>query len=91
MSLTVTIIAKLSGVDSRHGAARVRHGRARSMARPTRAPEDFTYGAGARCYALATIAEYRPALFWGGLARDRRNPGAHAGEGAAWLAASDRT
>ncbi|EIM98693.1 hypothetical protein WQE_22818 [Paraburkholderia hospita] len=30
-------------------------------------PEAFTLGAGARCYALASISLYRPQLFWGGL------------------------
>ncbi|XUW93303.1 hypothetical protein OH764_34825 (plasmid) [Burkholderia sp. M6-3] len=30
-------------------------------------PEEFTWGAGARCYALASIAVNRPQLFWGGL------------------------
>jgi hypothetical protein len=33
----------------------------------TTPPDEFTNGAGARCYALATIALYRPQLFWGGL------------------------
>ncbi|KND57721.1 hypothetical protein BVER_03544 [Candidatus Burkholderia verschuerenii] len=68
MSLTVTIIAKLSGVEP-HTARR-----ACDMAAAfdgevhASMPEEFTYGAGARCYALATIAALRPALFWGGLA-----------------------
>lgn len=68
MSLTVMTIAKLSRVE-RHIAQRacdmaaVFDGEVHASV-----PEEFTYGAGARCYALATIAAYRPAIFWGGLA-----------------------
>ena len=54
-------------------------------------PEEFTYGAGARCYALATIADYRPMLFWGGLAGNCRDPRALCRvKVASWLAGSDR-
>lgn len=67
MSLTVTIIAKLSGVDS-HTAQRACDIAGAFDGELTAAvPEEFTYGAGARCYALATIVQIRPALFWGGL------------------------
>jgi hypothetical protein len=67
MSLTVTIIAKLSGVDSRTAQRACDMAAAFDGEVHAGVPEDFTYGAGARCYALATIAEFRPALFWGGL------------------------
>ncbi|SAK82016.1 hypothetical protein AWB78_03976 [Caballeronia calidae] len=67
MSLTVMIIAKLSGVEPRT-AQRARDTAAAFDGDVNAAvPDEFTYGAGARCYALATIAEFRPALFWGGL------------------------
>ncbi|SAL48377.1 hypothetical protein AWB68_02366 [Caballeronia choica] len=66
MSLTVTIIAKLSGVDS-DTARRALHTAGAFDDPSAMPPEEFTYGAGARCYALATIADYRPMLFWGGL------------------------
>lgn len=67
MSLTVTIIAKLSGADP-HTAQRACDV-AGAFDGEVRAPvpEEFTYGAGARCYAFATIAQTEPALFWGGL------------------------
>lgn len=67
MSLTVTIIAKLSGVDS-DTARRALHTAGAFDNPSAMPPEEFTYGAGARCYALATIAAYRPLLFWGGFA-----------------------
>jgi hypothetical protein len=67
MSLTVMIIAKLSGVDFQtaqraYDTAGAFDGEVNAVV-----PEDFTYGAGARSYALATIAQTRPALFWCGL------------------------
>lgn len=67
MSLTVTIIAKLSGLD--YPAAKRACDLAGAFDGEVGAaiPEEFTYGAGARCYALATIVETRTALFWGGL------------------------
>lgn len=66
MSLTATIIAKLSGVDP--DTARRALDTASAFDDPDATPPDeFAHGAGARCYALATIAEYRPVLFWGGL------------------------
>ena len=66
MSLTVTIIAKLSRVDS--DMARRALDAAGAFDEPgATPPEEFTWGAGARCYALATIVVSRPHLFWGGL------------------------
>ncbi len=66
MSLTATIIAKLSGVDP--DTARRALDTASALDDPGATPPDeFAQGPGARCYALATIAEYRPLLFWGGL------------------------
>lgn len=66
MSLTVTIIAKLSGVDS--GMARRALDTASAFDEPDATPpEEFTHGAGARCYALASVLLHRPHLFWGGL------------------------
>jgi hypothetical protein len=66
MSLTVTIIAKLSGADT--GMARRALDTASAFDEPDATPpEEFTYGAGARCYALASISLHRPHLFWGGL------------------------
>jgi hypothetical protein len=67
MSLTVTIIAKLSGVDFRTAQRACDMAGAFDGEVHAGVPEEFTYGAGARCYALATIAETRPMLFWGGL------------------------
>lgn len=66
MSLTVTIIAKLSRVDS--DMARRALNTASAFDEPDATPpEEFTWGAGARCYALASIAVNRPQLFWGGV------------------------
>ncbi|BDC45369.1 hypothetical protein [Paraburkholderia terrae] len=66
MSLTVTIIAKLSGVDV--DTARRALDTASAFDEPgATPPAEFTWGAGARCYALASISLYRPQLFWGGL------------------------
>jgi hypothetical protein len=66
MSLTVTIIAKLSGVDV--DTARRALDTASALDEPDATPPvEFTYGAGARCYALASVSLYRPQLFWGGL------------------------
>jgi hypothetical protein len=66
MSLTVTIIAKLSRVDS--DTARRALDTVGAFDEPgVTPPVEFTHGDGARCYALATVAEYRPFLFWGGL------------------------
>jgi hypothetical protein len=66
MSLTVTTIAKLSRVDA--DTARRALNTASAFDEPNvTPPEEFTYGAGARCYALASISQYRPQLFWGGL------------------------
>jgi hypothetical protein len=66
MSLTVTIIANLSRVDS--DTARRALDTAGAFDEPgATPPEEFTWGAGARCYALASIAVNRPQLFWGGL------------------------
>ncbi|SAL65283.1 hypothetical protein [Caballeronia humi] len=67
MSLTVTIIAKLSGVEPRTARRACDIAVAFDGNVNAVVPEEFNHGAGARCYALATIAEYRPALFWGGL------------------------
>ncbi|WP_277184212.1 hypothetical protein [Caballeronia sp. BR00000012568055] len=68
MSLTVSTIAKLSRVE-RHIAQRACDTAAAFDGEiHAGVPEEFTYGAGARCYALATIAQYRPVIFWGGLA-----------------------
>jgi hypothetical protein len=67
MSLTVTLIAKLSGVDE-NMARRACDTAAAFDGMNMSPPEEFASGAGARCYALAAIAEYRPPLFWGGLA-----------------------
>jgi hypothetical protein len=66
MSLTVTIIAKLSGTDA--DTARRALNTVGAFDEPDATPpEEFTLGRGARCYALATIALHRPQLFWGGL------------------------
>jgi hypothetical protein len=67
MSLTVSMIAKLSGVD--YHAAKRACDLAGAFDGEVHAelPDEFTFGAGARCYALATIAETRASLFWGGL------------------------
>ena len=66
MSLTVTIIVKLSRVDP--DLARRALDTASAFDGPGATPPvEFTNGAGARCYALATIALYRPQLFWGGV------------------------
>ncbi|MDR5832466.1 hypothetical protein P9250_31960 [Caballeronia sp. LP006] len=67
MSLTVTIIAKLSQTDFRTAKRALETAMAFDGDANAAVPEEFTHGAGARCYALATIAEYRPALFWCGL------------------------
>lgn len=90
MSLTVTIIAKLSRVDS--DMARRALNTASAFDEPDATPpEEFTWGAGARCYALASIAVNRPQLFWGGGARDNRDPASCRREADPWLAGSDRT
>lgn len=68
MSLTVTIIAKLSRVDAHTAQRACDTASAFDGEINAQVPEVFTYGSGARCYALATIAEGRPALFWSGLA-----------------------
>ena len=68
MSLTVTIIAKLSGTDSHTAQRACDTAVAFDGEADAKVPDEFAYGAGARCYALATIAEFQPALFWGGLA-----------------------
>ncbi|CAD6559379.1 hypothetical protein ACFQ3P_32875 [Paraburkholderia sabiae] len=66
MSLTATIIAKLSRVDV--DMARRALDTASAFDEPDATPpEQFTWGAGARCYALASICINRPQLFWGGL------------------------
>lgn len=66
MSLTAFTIAKLSGVDK--SLARRACAMAAAMDEANGAPPDeFRAGPGARCYALAVLAIYRPALFWGGL------------------------
>ena len=66
MSLTVTIIAKLSGVDT--ATARRALDTVAAFDEPQAdPPAEFSQGAQARCYAFATIAEFRPALFWIGI------------------------
>jgi hypothetical protein len=66
MSLTVTIIAKLSGVDT--ATARRALDTVAAFDEPQAdAPAEFSQGAQARCYAFATIAEFRPAFFWVGI------------------------
>ncbi|WP_438396989.1 hypothetical protein [Caballeronia sp. DA-9] len=67
MSLTVSIIAKLSGVDT-HKARRALDTVAAFDEPGAVPPAEFTVGAAARCYALATIADHRPGLFWAGVA-----------------------
>jgi hypothetical protein len=67
MSLTVSIIAKLSGVDT-HTARRALDTVAAFDEPGAMPPEHFSVGANARCYALATIADQRPGLFWLGIA-----------------------
>jgi hypothetical protein len=67
MSLTVTIIAKLSGADYRTARRACDIAVAFDGEADAHVPEEFTSGVGARCYAFATIAQTRPALFWGGL------------------------
>jgi hypothetical protein len=66
MSLTVSIIAKLSGVD--FDTARRACNTVGAFDEPgAEPPAEFTQGRGARCYALATFSDQRPLLFWGGL------------------------
>jgi len=66
MSLTVSIIAKLSGVD--FDTARRACNTVGAFDDPgAEPPEEFSHGGGARCYALATLSDQRPLLFWGGL------------------------
>ncbi|CAN7786169.1 hypothetical protein LJR034_008672 [Caballeronia sp. LjRoot34] len=66
MSLTVSIIAKLSGVDER--TARRALDTVVAFDEPgAMPPAEFSVGAAARCYALATIADQRPGFFWLGL------------------------
>jgi hypothetical protein len=66
MSLTVSIIAKLSGVD--FATARRACNTVGAFDEPgAEPPEEFSHGSGARCYALATVSDRRPLLFWGGL------------------------
>jgi hypothetical protein len=67
MSLTVSIIAKLSGVDP-HTARRALATVAAFDEPGAMPPAEFSVGAQARCYALATIADRRPGLFWLGIA-----------------------
>jgi hypothetical protein len=67
MSLTVSIIAKLSGVDS-HTARRALDTVGAFDEPGSMPPAEFSVGAQARCYALATIADRRPSLFWLGIA-----------------------
>jgi hypothetical protein len=67
MSLTVSMIAKLSGVDYHTAKRACDLAGAFDGEVHAELPDEFTFGAGARCYALATIAETRAALFWGGL------------------------
>ena len=68
MSLTVTIIAKLSGVDSRTAQRALRHGRGVRWRGPRRPyPKNSLMARAPAATRLATIAEFRPALFWGGL------------------------
>jgi hypothetical protein len=67
MSLTVTTIAKLSGVDYQTAKRACDLAGAFDGEVHAQLPDEFTHGAGARCYALATIAQTRVALFWGGL------------------------
>jgi hypothetical protein len=66
MSLTVSIIAKLSGVDF-DTARRACHTVGAFDEPGAEPPAEFREGGGARCYALATISDHRPLLFWGGL------------------------
>jgi hypothetical protein len=66
MSLTVTIIAKLSGVDT--ATARRALDTVAAFDEPqAEPPAEFSNGAHARAYAFATIAEFRPAFFWIGI------------------------
>jgi len=66
MSLTVSIIAKLSGVD--FDTARRACNTVGAFDEPgAEPPAEFSEGRGARCYALATMSNQRPLLFWGGL------------------------
>jgi hypothetical protein len=66
MSLTVLIIAKLSGVDT-HTARRALETVGAFDEPGAMPPAEFSVGAHARCYALATIADQRPGLFWLGI------------------------
>ncbi len=66
MSLTVSIIAKLSGVDL--ATARRACDTVAAFDEPgAQPPPEFAHGSAARCYALATVSDQRPLLFWGGL------------------------
>ena len=67
MSLTVSIIAKLSWTDPE--LARRALATAESLDDANAAPPtEFRHGRAARCYALAVMAAYRPGRLWLGLA-----------------------
>ena len=66
MSLTASIIANLSLTDV--ALARRALDTASALDDPNaKPPAEFQRGAGARCYAFAVIARYRPGLLWTGL------------------------
>ncbi|MFX1670882.1 hypothetical protein PWR63_01000 [Paraburkholderia sp. A2WS-5] len=67
MSLTATLIAKLSGLDAADAARVLSTVRAQDdLAAP--APREFARGRAARAYGLAVVIVRNPVRFWFGLA-----------------------
>jgi hypothetical protein len=66
MSLTASIIAKLSWTDVALARRALDTASALDDANAL-PPAEFGRGAGARCYAFAVVARYRPGLLWTGL------------------------
>ena len=66
MSFTASIIATLSRTDV--ALARRALDTASALDDPNaKPPAEFQRGAGARCYAFAVTARYRPGLLWTGI------------------------
>jgi len=67
MSLTATLIAKLSGLDAADAARVLSTVRAQDDL-AARAPREFARGRAARAYGLAVVIVRNPVRFWFGLA-----------------------
>jgi hypothetical protein len=66
MSLTATLIAKLSGLDEADAARALSTAAAQDdLSAP--APREFSRGPGARAYGLAVVIVRNPLRFWIGL------------------------